>query len=210
MTRIKPIELRPTFHFGNYNTDGALTIYPRPGSTRHAIGGHFYLGDVAHPFTGSIEGLALDYAPSAPPGRPPKTARDVGVYLAYESFLQNAQRDLPMPQAQGFSKRKCMELWKKWPGISDEKALRRARKNALDALEGKRALLTYTGTTPDFSDYVALLLLPGASYCMQAGTMQVQGPAWLWRWGQEVAEHTRRINATVSGFSTPDHPTVFV
>lgn len=210
MTRIKPIELRPIFQFGNYSTDGTLTIYPRPGSTRHPIGGHFYLGDVAHPFTGSIEGLALDYAPSVPPGRPPKTARDVGVYLAYKSFLQVARRELPMPQAQGFSKRKCMELWKKWPGISDEKALRRARSSALKTLEGNRALLSYTGTAADYSDYVALLLLPGASYCTQAGAMQVQGPAWVWRWGQETAEHTQRISATVSGISTPDHPTVFL
>ncbi len=198
--RIKPIELRAQFNFGpGPVTDGVLNIYPRPGSLQHPVGGHFYLGDTAHPFTGRIDGLHITRAPTSPQGRPPKTARDMGVKIAYDSLLRCAVCTLPKVKAQTFAKNQCLDLWSRWPGIQEAAALRTARRNAGRTLAGTTgAMLTYTGTAPDLSDYVAVLALPGATHQTHAGRLRINGPAWVWRWGEETAERFDTVQIEVS------------
>ncbi len=201
--RIKPIELCAQFHFGRSNiTDGVLNIYPREGSSRHPIGGHFYAGDNAIPFMGTIDGLNIIRAPDAQFGRPSKTARDTGVYMAYQSILGCMFHTLPLPQAQAFAKNECLKMWSEWPGIQDARALRRARKNVEEDLS-KLAALTFTGTAPDMSNYVTLLALPGATWQVHAGKVQICGPAWVWRWGEEKATRSNncRAEAIITGAS---------
>ena len=179
----------------NLVTDGVLNIYPRQDSLKHAIGGHIYLGNEAHPFIGHIDGLRINGEKTAQRGRPSKIARDLGVGIAYNSFMQHAMHSLPLAQAKAFAKRKCLELWNRWSGIKDDHTLRRARRAANKEFKGHTALFTYTGKAEDCSDYVALLLLPGATWQTYEGEMRIHGPVWVWRWGEEEAVHVQNVTA---------------
>lgn len=174
-----------------------LNIYPREGGTRHPIGGHLYIGENAHPFTGEINGLRFIYEQKMPRGQPKKIGRDMGAYMAYQSFFRNAIRaNLTESKAKAFASKKCLELWQKWPGIQDGSGLRLARRHAQNELAGKpRTHFTYTGTKPDWSDYTCLLLLPGATRQATDGKLHIDGPMWVWHWGMEVAEWYERVTA---------------
>lgn len=207
--KLQPLTLRPKFHFGkNLVTDGVLNIYPRQDSLRHPIGGHIFFGNDAYPFVGHVDGLRLTGEKTKPRGRPSNLARDLGVRLAYDSIMQHAGRLLPLPRAKAYAKRECLALWNRWPGIQDDRALRRARGTADKVLKGHTALFTYTGVAEDFSDYVALLLLPGATWQTYEGETRIHGPAWVWRWGEEKAEHFHNVTAIARTPNAPDSASI--
>ena len=204
--RLAPVNIPLAFRLGQRQiADGILTIYPRENSTQHPIGGHLYIGAQAYPFTGKVEGLRFDFEHSTPRGRPAKTARDVAVGMAYDSFVRAATRTVGEKRAKAFATRQCLELWQKWPGVQDASALRRARRNMQTELKGRNGvLITYNGTAPDMSDYVAVWLLPGATLQTTGGELHMHGPAWVWHWGAELAQHFECISAVAQTPSAAD------
>ena len=161
--RAKPITVPMTFNFPHGSLDGELTILPSYGQTSHKLHGHFYINDDAHPFIGKLENLRIESTASRT-GRKPKIERDMGAYLAHTSIQQRATKAIGASKANAFATEQCLELWKRWPGIKDDRTLRRARENAQERLKGvARGLLTYTGTNAEMSDYVSIMLLAGAT-----------------------------------------------
>lgn len=194
--RAKPITVPTTFNFPHASLDGELTILPRYGQDNHPLHGHFYIGDNAHPFTGKLENLRIE-STATRTGRPANIARDMGTYLAHASIQKSASKAIGESHAAAFATAQCLELWKRWPGIQDDRTLRRARENAQKRLKGSaRGLLTYTGTNTDMLDYVSVMLLAGARVEVTDGNLIATGPAWIWRWGQQLAENHEHARVT--------------
>ena len=194
--RAKPITRPTIFSFPHGDLDGELTILPSYGQNNHRLHGHFYIGHDAYPFTGKLENLRIEStAPRT--GRPPKIARDIAVYLAHASIQKSASKAIGEAGAAAFATTQCLELWMRWPGIQDDRALRRAREKAQMHLRGSaRALLTYTGTSPDMLDYIAVMLRAGARIEVADGNLIATGPAWVWRWGSQFAEEHKDGHVT--------------
>jgi hypothetical protein len=194
--RAKPITVPTTFSFPRGRLEGELTILPSYGQDSHPLHGHFYDGENAHPFIGRLTNLRIE-APTPHAGRRANTARDMAAYLAYESMHTRATKDMGERNGSAFATKQCLELWSRWPGIQDDRALRRAREKAKNRLKGTASgLLSYSGTKPDMSDYVVILLLAGAKVEVIAGQLTATGSAWIWRWGQQLAEHHPRAHIT--------------
>ncbi len=122
-------------------------------------------------------------------GRPPKTARDVAVYLAACWFEAGAAGKRPKV-GQG-----VVDLWqsKAYRGITDPAHVVARKAPALRAVGSDHIVLDFkgTGTTrARVGEGAGVLLLPAASYADDsAGTLQIQGPVWSWAYGAEEAEH---------------------
>ena len=189
---------------------GELHIYPRANATAHPVSGAFFTDTGTIPFMGTISGLRVVSEPQARRGRPPSEARDMAVYLARESFFCSARRDLGDKKATEFANRQLLDFWDKWfqgePDVEQTKrALRRARENARKRLGyQQKAVLRYTGHADDFSDYVALLLLPGTVACCADGELRVSGQGWVWRWGMQEAQFHAHLDVTARTPKAPE------
>lgn len=179
---------------------GELHIHERAGSLNHPVGGFLSVGEETLPLIGEIRNLRIERQDSPARGRPTKTARDVGVYLAHHAIARTAARPggeptfPPSPGQRRWATQEVLQLWQRWPGIQDESAVRRSLKKAEAALKGAPcSLLTYTGHAADMSDFATVLLMQGANTTVASGRLHATGPAWVWRWGQERAEFGRRF-----------------
>lgn len=121
-------------------------------------------------------------------GRPPKTARNVAVFLADQWFRAGAQGKRPkIGQA-------VVDLWKsrRYGGISEPSHVVARKKIAQPEVGINSTLMVFKGkwtTRSRVGEGAGTLLIPSSSMTEDtAGMVQFHGPIWAWAYGDETAE----------------------
>lgn len=122
-------------------------------------------------------------------GRPPKTARDVAVFLADQWFRAGSQgKRAKIGQA-------VVHLWtnQKYTGISDPSHVTARKRAALPEVGIDATFLMFKGagtTRSVVGEGAGALLLPASSMTQDTeGVMRFHGPVWTWAYGDETAEY---------------------
>ena len=150
---------------------------------------HFYWPDGTHRSTAVRfpDGTTVARTTTKKPaknGRPPATARDIGVYLARCYFeRRNGLR--------GCNDR-VLDLWGRGTGFSDSRAVDKKYDNAKEHLrDTTMALLAYGGKTGD-GDAVMVALERGARIELldkHPNRCVVRGSFWKWAYGEKIATY---------------------
>jgi hypothetical protein len=121
-------------------------------------------------------------------GRPPKTGRDVAVFLALKWFEASAQAGRPK------LRERVVDLWlaRGYVGISDPAHVTARIPNARKACGDDNRLMVFRGegtTNRHIGSGAGALLVPEASVRDGEGAIHFCGPLWTWAFGAEQAEH---------------------
>lgn len=123
-------------------------------------------------------------------GRPPKTARDIAVFLALEWFNAGAPTGRPK------LREAVVDLWlsKGHGGIKDPAhvTVRATKGRAVVGVLAEALVLTFKGTGT-IGDQVGpgagMVIAPAPSFTEGPGAVDVHGPVWCWDYGAETARH---------------------
>jgi hypothetical protein len=122
-------------------------------------------------------------------GRPPKTVRDVAVYLALQWYEAGAAPGRPK------LREAVCDLWidRGYRGLTDPAHVTARVGAARRALPADASVIITKGegTTPrGVAPGAGVLLVPAASMTTdQSGSMQFHGPVWSWAHGDENAQY---------------------
>lgn len=122
-------------------------------------------------------------------GRPPKTARDVAVYLAAQWFEAGAASARPKIG------QSVVALWasKGYTGLTDPAHVVARKAAARAAVGDDHTVMVQRGAGTarnHIGEGAGALLVPASSMTAdEAGALEFHGPVWSWTHGAETAKH---------------------